>query len=122
MRPFLKGVLLGLALVLLVSASVAVFIFEYGSPVERGGLRIIRVSDHSTSRPPTVSIDGGIISSSLAVSSVSQRREGDCVVIFVWQGIIRPGRRSGRFHLDVDVSNGITEIAYRDPRDIIWQR
>jgi len=118
----MKPLLIGCVVVLLGVACVVAFFFEYGSPVSRKGLQFTNITDHSTSQPPTVSIDGGIISSSLAVSGVSQRRKGNCVIILVRQGIIRPGRQSGRFHFDVDVSNGITEIAYRDARDVIWHR
>jgi hypothetical protein len=108
--------------VFLVVASAVIFIFEHGSAVSRRGLQPLHVTDRHTSQPSIVSIDGSIFSSSLAVTGVSQRREGDCIIIVVRQGIMLPGRRSGRFHLDLDVSNGITEIAYQDPRDIIWHR
>ena len=118
----IKSILVGCAVAFLGCACVMAFLFEYGSPVSLKGLQFTRVTDRSKSQPPTVSIDGGIISSSLAVSSVSQRRKGNCVIILVKQGIIRPGRQSGRFHFDVDVSNGITEIAYRNARNVIWHR
>ncbi len=117
-----KSLLIGCVGVLLTAACVVAFFFEYGSPVSKEMLRFTEVTDHPTSQPPIVRIDGSIISSSLAVSSVSQRRRGNCVIILVRQGIIRPGRESGRFHIDVDVSNGITAIAYRDTDNIIWRR
>jgi hypothetical protein len=108
--------------VLLVVVSAVIFMIEHGSPVPRKGLQPFHVTDHHTSQPSIVSIDGSIFSSSLAVTSVSQRREGDCIIILVRQGIMRPGRRSGRFHLDVDVSNGIEAIGYENAHDIIWHR
>ena len=118
MKLLLKGCLI----LLLVAALAVVFIIEYGSPVSRGGLQPLHVVDHSASQPPTVSVDGGIISSGAAITSVSQHRKANCVVIRVRQGLILPNRRSGRFHLDVPVSNGVTEIAYGDPQNIIWHR
>ncbi len=118
----MKPSLIAWLVVFVVAVCAVIFVFEHGSPVPRRGLQPLHVTDHHASQPATVSIDGSIISSSLAVTGVSQRREGDCIIILVRQGLMRPGNRSGRFHLDVDVSNGITAIRYENAHDIIWHR
>ena len=118
----MKSFLIVSLVALLVVASAEIFMLEYGSPVPRRGLQPLHVTDHHASQPPTVSIDGAIVSSALAVTRVSQRREGDCIIILVRQGMMRPGRRSARFHLDVEVSNGVAAIGYEDAHDIIWNR
>jgi hypothetical protein len=114
-------VYVSLFVVLIVATSVA-YVFEIGGPVSRRGLRELQVTDHSLNHPAMVSIDGGIISSSLAVNSVKQHRSGRCVVIVVRQVLVREGRRSGRFRIDVPVSDKIDEIAFGDSDDVIWHR
>jgi hypothetical protein len=108
--------------ILLLVATIAVYLFAYGSPVSRRGLRELQVTDHSLNHPATVIIDGGIVSSSLAVSSVKQHRSGRCVVIVVREVPVREGMRSGTFHIEVPVSDEIDAIAYGDSHDVIWHR
>jgi hypothetical protein len=106
----------------LLVAAIVIFALEYGSPVSPRELYPLQVTDHSSGQPPSVSIDGKIVSSSLAVSSVRQHRRGHLVLIVVRQGLIRPGRRSGKFHCDVAVPNDIDQIAIGDPHNVIWHR
>ena len=111
------------ALLVFFIVTIAAFVvWEYGSPVSRKGLRELKITSNHSGRPTTVSIDGSIISSSLAVSSVTQRRQGRSIVVIVRQGIIRRGRMSGRFHLDIAVSDDIDEITFGNARDVIWHR
>jgi hypothetical protein len=109
------------ALLLLVTA-IVFGVFEYGSPVSRRGIRDLQITTNSSRGHATVSIDGGLVSSSLAVSSVTQHRKGRCVVVIVREVPVRHGRVSGTFHLDVDVSDNIEEIAFGDSHEVIWHR
>jgi|SRR5271155_3549850 len=109
-------------LVLSLAIVVAFAVWEYGSPVSRKGLSQLKVTSIPSEHPTTVSVDGSLISSSLAVSSVAQRRQRNCVVVIVREGIVRRGRTSGKFHLDIPISDDIEEIAFRDARDVIWHR
>jgi hypothetical protein len=106
---------------LLVTAIVFVE-YEYGSPVSRRGLSDLKITANSSRNPTTVSIDGGLVSSSLAVSSVKQHRKGRCIVVVVREVPVREGRVSGTFHLDVAVPGDIDEIAFGEPHDVIWHR
>ena len=117
-----KTALYSALLVLFIGAVVAFVMWEYGSPVSRKGLSELKISSNPSGHPTTVSVDGSLISSSLAVSSVTQRRQGRCIVVVVREGIIHRGRTSGKFHLDVTVSDDIEEIAFGNVRDVIWRR
>ncbi len=116
-------ILFYVSLVALLLVTAIVFVaFEYGSPVSRRGLRDLKITTNSSRDPTTVSIDGGLVSSSLAVSSVKQHRKGRCIVVVVREVPVRHGRVSGTFHLDVAVSDNIDEIAFGDSHEIIWHR
>jgi hypothetical protein len=118
----LKAVLYAAFTVLLVVAALALVAWEYGSPVSRKGLSDLKATSNAPARPTIVSVDGHLISSSLAVSSVKQRRKGRCIVVIVRQGIVRRGRTSGGFHMDVTVPDDVDEIAFGNSRDVIWHR
>ena len=109
-------------ILLFLLAAISLIIWEYGSPISRRGLSDLNVASDSSVRPTTVSIDGSLISSSLAVSSVKQFRNGSCIVVVVREGIIRPGRKSGRFHLNIGLTDDIDEIAFGNSKDVIWRR
>jgi hypothetical protein len=117
-----KTLLYGFLFALLLVAAVVAFAFGYGSPVSRRGVFPLQVTDHSSSHPANVTIDGGLISGSLAVSSVRQYRRGRCVVVVVREGLIRPGRRSGQFHSEIAITADIDEVAFGDVRDVVWHR
>jgi hypothetical protein len=97
-------------LVFFIVTVVAFVVWGYGSPVSRKGLSELKITSNPSGRPATVSVDGSLISSSLAVSSVTQHRQGRCIVVIVREGIIRRGRTSGKFHLDIAVSDDIEEL------------
>ena len=118
----LKTVLYLALLLVFVAAGVAVGVWEYGSTVSRKGLSELTITSTPSGRPTTVSVNGGIISSGAAVSSVRQHREGHCIVIVVRQGFILHGRTSGYFHIDVALPNDVDEIAFGDSHDVIWHR
>jgi hypothetical protein len=107
---------------LVIVATVAFVAWTYGSPVSRKGISDLKITTSPYGRLTTVSIDGGLISSSLAVSSVKQHREGHCIIVLVREGLIRRGRTSGQFHLDIAVPDDIEEIAFENSRDVIWHR
>jgi hypothetical protein len=107
---------------LIIAAAIAIFDFEYGTPVSRRGLMSLAVTDHSTLQPATVSVDGAIVNSSMAVYGVRQHRTGSLVVIVVRQGLVRKGHQTGRFHCDVSLSGGVEQIALGEPHEIIWHR
>jgi hypothetical protein len=117
-----KTLLYGFLFALLLVAAVVAFAFEYGSPVSRRGVFPLQVTDHSSSHPATVTIDGGLISSALAVTSVRQYRRGRCVVVVVRESLVRPGRRSGQFHSEIAITRDIDEVAFSDVRGVIWHR
>ena len=107
---------------LLLVTALAFVAFEYGSAVSRRGLSDLRVTANSSRNPATVSIDGGLVSSALAVRSVKQHRKGRCIVVVVREVPVREGRVSGTFHLDVAVPDDVDEIAFGDSHDVIWHR
>ena len=117
-----KTALYSALLVLLLVAVVAFVVWVYGSPVSGKGLSELKITSNPSGRPTTVSVDGSLISSSLAVSSVTQHRQGRCIVVIVREGIIRRGRTSGKFHLEIAVSDDIEEIAFGNATDVIWHR
>ena len=108
------------ALLLVVAAWLAVF--EVGSHVSRRGIRDLQITTDSSRHPETVSIDGALISSSNAVGSVKQRREGRCVVVLVGEVLVRRGRTRGSFHVDVALTDDIDEIAFGESHEVIWHR
>ena len=107
---------------LLIVTAIAFVVFEYGSPVSRRGLSDLQVTTRSSRGHTTVRIDGGLVSSSLAVSSVKQHRKGRSIVVIVREVPVRHGKVSGTFHLDVDVSDNIDEIVFGDSHEVIWHR
>jgi len=108
------------ALLLVIAVWLAVF--EVGSHVSRRGIRDLQITTDSSRHPATVSIDGFLISSSNAVGSVKQRREGRCVVVLVREVLVRRNRTWGKFHLDVAITDDVDEIAFGDSHEIIWHR
>jgi len=110
------------ALLLVTAVLFVVFEYQYGSPVSRRGLRDLQITTNPSRNPTTVRIDGGLISSSLAVSGIKQRRKGRCIVVIVREAPVRHGRVAGRFHRDVDVLDNIDEIAFCDSHEVIWHR
>jgi hypothetical protein len=110
------------ALLLVTAVVFVVFEYQYGSPVSRRGLSDLQITTNPSRNPTTVSIDGGLISSSLAVSGIKQRQNGRCIVVIVREAPVRHGRVAGRFHLDVDVLDNINEIAFGDSHEVIWHR
>jgi len=98
------------------------YIVAYGTPVPREGIILRGVAYDASKRPPTVSIDGGIVDSALRVSHVSQISEGNKIVIEVRHSILLPWSRSGRFHLKINIDSEVTEITYKNSNDVIWHR
>jgi hypothetical protein len=117
-----KQVLYVALFTLLLVTAIAFVVFEYGSPVSRRGLSDLKITTNSSRNPTTVSIDGGLVSSSLAVSSVKQHREGRCIVVVVREVPVRHGKVAGSFHLDVAVPDNIDEIAFGNSHEVIWHR
>jgi hypothetical protein len=68
------------ALLLVTAVVFVVFEYQYGSPVSRRGLSDLQITTTPSRNPTTVSIDGGLISSSLAVTGVEQRRKARRIV------------------------------------------
>lgn len=116
-----KTILYALLFTTLIVAAVGLFAWTYGSPVPRN-LSVLKITSFSSGSHINLHIDGGIKSSSLAVSSVRQHREGHCIIVVVRQGLIRPGRKAGDFHLDIAVSDDVDEIAFENSHNIIWHR
>ena len=118
----LKIAVYAVGLVLVIAAATVFVVWEYGTPVSRGGIDQLKVTTRSSGHPTTVSVDGSLISSALAVTSVKQHREGRCIVVVVRQAVVRQGRRSADFHLDIAVPDEIDQIAFANSRDVIWHR
>jgi len=101
------------------------FMLGYGSAVPLKGVGDLKVtSTSSLDKNPIVSVSGVIIDSSpgIAVTRISRRRNGRCIVIVVRKGL-RPGRLStGRFSLDIIVPTDVDTIAFEKSRDVIWHR
>jgi len=101
------------------------FMLGYGSAVPLKGIGDLKVTPTSSlDKNPIVSVSGVIIDSSpgIAVTRISQRQNGTCIVIVVRKGF-RPGRSStGRFSLDITVPTGVDTIAFETSRDVIWHR
>src|SRR5215469_3846776 len=117
-----KTRLSGFLFALLLIAAVVAFAFEYGSPVSRKGVVNLQVTDHSSSHTATVTINGALISSSNAVTSVRQYRKGRCIVVVVRESLVRPGRRAGKFRSEIAVTGDVDEIAFGDVHDVIWRK
>ena len=118
----IKTILYTSLFVLLLVVAVWLAVFEVGSHVSRRGIRDLQITTDSSRYPATVSIDGTLISSSSAVGSVKQRREGRCVVVLVREVLVRRGRTWGKFHLDVAITDDIDEIAFDESHEVIWHR
>jgi hypothetical protein len=116
-----KTILYALLFTTLIVAAIALFAWTYGSPVPRN-LSFVKITSSSAGSHINVHIDGGIMSSSLAVSSVKQHREGHCIIVVVRQGLARRGRRAGDFHLDIAVPDDVDEIAFENSHNVIWHR
>ena len=118
----LKSALYASLFALLVVIAVWLALFEVGSHVSRRGIRDLQITTDSSRHPETVSIDGTLMSSSNAVGSVKQRREGRCVVVLVREVLVRRGRTRGKFHLVVAITDDIDEIAFGESHEVIWHR
>jgi hypothetical protein len=118
----LKTALYTLLFALLLVTTGWFVVFEFGSVVSRRGVSDLHITTNSSRHPAIVSVDGGLISSSNAVGSVKQRRKGRCIVVLVREVLVRDGRRSATFHLDVVITDDVDEIGFGDSHDIIWHR
>ena len=118
----LKTALYASLFALLLVTGVWLAVFVVGSPISRRGIRDFQITTDSSRHPATVSIDGTLISSSNAVGSVKQRRDGRCVVVLVREVLVRRNRTWGKFHLDVAITDDVDEIAFGDSHEIIWHR
>lgn len=96
--------------------------FEYGSAVSRRAVFDLQIAANRPQHPQIVTIDGKIANSSMAVRSVQQHRSGRCIVVVVRESLDTRHWRSGEFHLDVPVQDGIDEIAFGNRNDVIWHR
>ena len=118
----LKTALYASFFALLLVIAVWVAVFEIGSHVSRRGIRDLQMTTDSSRHPATVSIDGTLISSSNAVGSIKQSRDGRCVVVSVREVLVRRNRTWGKFHVDVAITDDVDEIAFGDSHEIIWRR
>jgi hypothetical protein len=122
LKLILKTALYLLLAVVLFVAGYTYLLFEYGTPVSRIGVRDIHVVSSSSGGHTNVKLDGALLSSSSAVSNVSQHREGHCIVITVRQVLVHGNVRDADFHLDIAVPDDVDEIAIATPSDVIWHR
>ena len=118
----LKTALYAFLFAILLVTAVGYVAFEFGSLVSRRGISDLQVTTDFSHHPTIVSIDGKLISSSLAVGSVKQRRKGRCIVVLLREVLVRRGRTSGRFRLEVAITDDVDEIAFGDSHEIVWRR
>lgn len=103
-------------------AAFAFAAWEYGRHVSRSGLSELKITAVPSMHPTNVTIDGTLLGGALAVSSVKQHRNGHCIIVVVRAALVRPGRKWGKFHLNVAVSDDIEAIAFGNSSDVIWHR
>jgi hypothetical protein len=97
-------------------------IFDYGSAVSIKGIRDLKVNTALAADHDSASLDGALTSSSLAISSVREHREGHRIVVVVREVPVRSGKDAGTFHLDIPVPKDVSAITFGDSRTVIWHR
>lgn len=98
------------------------FIFEYGASVPLSGVHHLEVKTSSNGSEEVVNVDGTLVGSAVAISSIKQHRSGDGVVIVIRQVPVRAGNDKARFHVEVVIPNDVKRISIGDVEDTIWTR
>lgn len=99
----------------------AVFAHGGGVLLEYKDVQFFKVSEKRSTPTITLEVSGLAFHSSLAVSTIDTKIEGECMVVIV---NLVPTRRglSGNFIHDFDVPKSVNSVCFGPEKHVIWKR